>query len=219
MRKLAIFDLDGTLLDTLKDLGTSCNVALETHGYEVHKALDVYKQFVGSGIAKLIERALPESARTPEIIGAVKATFETYYAIHQLDQTAPYSGIMTLLEALQEAGVQMAVVSNKADVYTKALVAQFFGATIPLAIGQREGVPVKPHPQSVEEVMAYYQVAKEDCIYIGDSDIDMLTAKAAQVTSVGVLWGFRSAEELMVAGASYLAASPTELLGYILTEA
>ncbi len=215
MYQLAIFDLDGTLLDSIKDLSMACNFALKSFGYKAHTT-EAYKRFVGSGVYKLIERAMPPEKRTPMSIQEVKAVFDNYYGAHSLDYTKPYEGILELLEGLKTAGVYTTVLSNKPHLYTVELVERFFGEGIDKALGQRENVPIKPHPVGIQELLAAFDIPKEKCIYIGDSDIDMQTAKAAGVTSVGVLWGFRDRKELIESGADYLAADATALKEIIL---
>lgn len=203
MYKLAVFDLDGTLLDTLKDLADAANVALKAHGFELHE-MEAYKTYVGNGVYKLIERSLPKEHRLEETIRKVKSTFDAYYKEHSLDETKPYEGIVEMLEILRKEGVHCCVVSNKPHAYTKELVALMFGDKIEKAYGQREGIPPKPDPVSVLAMLEYFQVKQEESIYIGDSDVDIYTAKNAGLTAVGVLWGFRTEEELKNAGADYL---------------
>ena len=215
MYKLAIFDLDGTLLDTIEDLKNACNYALQTHGFETHET-EAYKYFVGSGIYKLIERALPETARDTSVVLKVKATFDTYYKAHSEDATKPYEGIISLLTCLKEKGIQCAVLTNKAEPYAKALVSRQFGDLVAHVIGQKEGVATKPDPIGIDTLLKRFHCTKTECIYIGDSDVDIFTAQNAQVTSVGVLWGFRTKQELKVAGAHYLVESPKALENIIL---
>lgn len=204
MYQLAIFDLDGTLLNSIGDLMMACNAALAHFGYPLHEEA-AYKQFVGNGIYQLVERALPESDRGVERVNEVKAVFDAYYKTHSLDQTKPYEGIIPLLKALKEAGVICCVLTNKAQCYAEELVEYFFGDLIDKVVGQREGFPIKPHPIGIHELLGAYQVKPEACIYIGDSDVDMQTAKNAGVQSIGVLWGFRGEKELKEAGANDLA--------------
>lgn len=210
MYQLAIFDLDGTLLNTISDLSTACNVALETFGYQGHDE-ETYKTYVGNGIYKLVERSLPKATRDRENVLRVKEVFDAYYKVHSLDQTRPYEGIIHLLENLKKQGISCGVVTNKAHPYAVELVKLFFGDLIAYTLGQREDVPTKPHPQAVLEMMAYFKKTSTDCIYIGDSNVDIQTAQAAHLESVGVLWGFRSKEELTKAGATYLAKNTKEL--------
>ena len=204
MYQLAIFDLDGTLLNSIEDLMMACNTALAHFGYPLHEEV-AYRQFVGKGIYKLVERALPESDRGEQRVNEVKAVFEAYYKAHSLDQTKPYEGIIPLLETLKEAGIICCVLTNKAQCYAEELAKYFFGDLIEKVVGQREGIPTKPHPIGIYELLATYQIKPEACIYIGDSDVDMQTAKNAGVESIGVLWGFRGEKELKEAGATYLA--------------
>ncbi|MEE1072913.1 MAG: HAD family hydrolase [Cellulosilyticum sp.] len=215
MIKLVIFDLDGTLLNSITDLGNACNVALKQFGYPLHDE-QAYKKFVGNGIYKLVERSLPKEARNQENVLKVKAIFDAYYKAHSLDETRPYPGIELLLMKLKEKGIHCGVVTNKAHEYAVELTQKFFAATIEKTLGQREGIPTKPHPQGVQEMMAYFQVEPSECLYIGDSNVDIQTAKAAGVTSIGVLWGFREAKELENEGANYLAENVKDLEKIIL---
>lgn len=215
MIKLVIFDLDGTLLNSITDLGNACNVALKQFGYPLHDE-QAYKKFVGNGIYKLVERSLPKEARNQENVLKVKAIFDAYYKAHSLDETRPYPGIELLLMKLKEKGIHCGVVTNKAHEYAVELTQKFFAATIEKTLGQREGIPTKPHPQGVQEMMTYFQVEPSECLYIGDSNVDIQTAKAAGVTSIGVLWGFREAKELENEGANYLAENVKDLEKIIL---
>lgn len=196
-KRLAIFDLDGTLLNTIADLATSTNQALEACGFPTHPT-DAYPMFVGNGINKLFERALPSEARTEENILRIRAHFLPYYDEHNADLSTPYPGIPQLLEHLQHAGIQMAVASNKYQRATEKLIKHYFPNISFVAVfGQREGIPVKPHPQVVEDILALFPVKKEEVIYIGDSGVDMQTALNAGVESIGVTWGFRPREEML----------------------
>lgn len=215
--KVVIFDLDGTLLNTIADLGNACNVAMEAFGYPKHDEA-TYKTYVGNGIYKLVERSVPASVRNEVHIKEVKAVFDAYYKAHSLDETKAYPGIETLLTHLKEQGIACGVVTNKAHEYAVELMKQFFGELIDHTLGQREGVPTKPNPQAVHEMMAYFKAKPEECLYIGDSNVDIQTAKAAGVTSVGVLWGFRGAEELKAEGADHLVSSAMALEELILGE-
>lgn len=215
MIKLVIFDLDGTLLNSITDLGNACNVALKQFGYPLHDE-QAYKKFVGNGIYKLVERSLPKEARNQENVLKVKAIFDAYYKAHSLDETRPYPGIELLLMKLKEKGIHCGVVTNKAHEYAVELTQRFFADTIEKTLGQREGIPTKPHPQGVLEMMTYFQVEPSECLYIGDSNVDIQTAKAAGVTSIGVLWGFREAKELENEGANYLAENVKDLEKIIL---
>lgn len=210
--RLIIFDLDGTLLNTLEDLAGSVNYALHTFGYQEHLTAD-YRYMVGDGITKLIERALPENARTEDMITRVKAGFVSHYWSHKTDRTRPYPGIPELLEKLKHAGMVLAVASNKFQEGTRDLIRYYFGdAMFQVVLGQREGIPTKPDPSIVEEILSVTGVKKKDTLYVGDSCIDMQTAVNAGVIPVGVAWGFRSSEELIGNGALHLVHTPEEIL-------
>ncbi len=196
MKKLIIFDLDGTLLNTIADLAASTNQALAHYGYPTHP-LEAYRFFVGNGINKLFERALPENARTEENILKIRSRFLPYYNVHNADLSAPYPGISNLLQLLQEKGVIIAVASNKYQEATEKLIHHYF-PTIRFAavLGQREGIPVKPDPTIVNDILESSGISKEDTLYVGDSGVDMQTARNAGVEAVGVTWGFRPVKEL-----------------------
>ena len=215
-KRLAIFDLDGTLLNTIADLATATNQALDACGFPTHP-IEAYPFFVGNGINKLFERALPAEARTEENILRIRAHFLPYYDEHNADLSRPYPGIPQLLENLQAAGIQVAVASNKYHRATEKLIRHYF-PTIRFAaiLGQREGVPIKPHPQIVEDILALVPVSKEEVIYIGDSGVDMQTALNAGVESIGVTWGFRPREELLQYSPTHLADTAKEIENIIL---
>lgn len=210
--KVVIFDLDGTLLDTIGDLAASCNHILAQLGHPTH-ATDEYRMFVGNGIAKLVERALPEECREAEYVEKVRERFVEYYRAHIADFTRPYDGVPELLDRLECNGIQLAVASNKFHEGTLALVEHFFGCARFVAVyGQRAGVPIKPDPTVVEQILDEAKIAREQVLYVGDSGVDMRTARAANVRSVGVTWGFRSREELIEAGADHLVDQPEDIL-------
>lgn len=215
-KRLAIFDLDGTLLNTIADLASSTNQALEACGFPVHP-IEAYPMFVGNGINKLFERALPPEARTEENVLRIRTHFLPYYDEHNADLSRPYPGIPQLLEHLQAANVQLAVASNKYHRATEKLIRHYF-PTIRFAafFGQREGVPVKPHPQIVYDILSLVPVSKEEVIYIGDSGVDMQTALNAEVDSIGVTWGFRPREELIQHTPTHLADTAEEVERIIL---
>lgn len=216
-KRLVIFDLDGTLLDTIADLATATNFALRAYNHPEHE-VEEYRFFVGDGIRKLVERALPEDARASLHIDEVLGYFRQYYMRHCEDLTRPYAGIEALLFSLQEAGVMLAVASNKFQIGTESLVKRFFSNINFVAVlGQREGVPVKPNPQIIFDIVQIAGVTKEQTLYVGDSGVDMQTATAAGVDSVGVLWGFRTAEELLRCGAKFLVSTPEEISGLTFT--
>ena len=212
MKKLVIFDLDGTLLNTIADLGAAANFALEQCGYPTYP-IDAYPLMVGNGVRRLIERTLPESARTSEEVERLLNPFKEYYSRHLADATTPYPGIPELLEQLTQRGIAVAVASNKYQAAVEELIYGFF-PTVPWAAveGQKEGVPVKPDPSIVFEILAKHPVPKADVLYVGDSGVDMDTARRAGVESVGVTWGFRSATELREHLADHLADNTSQLL-------
>lgn len=202
--RLAIFDLDGTLLDTVADLANATNHALVKCGYPTHPT-EAYYQFVGNGINKLFARALPQEARTEENVLRIRAHFVPYYNEHNADDSHPYQGIVELLRKLQEQGILIAVASNKYQQATTKLVHHFFPDIQFAAVyGQREGVAIKPDPTIVNDILQDTGVTREQTIYIGDSGVDMDTARNAGVESIGVGWGFRSEEELREHGASHI---------------
>ncbi len=196
MKKLVIFDLDGTLLNTIADLANSTNYALKVLGYPIHEP-DKYNFMVGNGINKLFERALPDGEKTEENVLRVRQEFVPYYDQHNADKSRPYPGVTELLETLQTAGIQLAVASNKYQAATEKLIAHYFpNIKFTAVFGQREGIPVKPDPIIVKEILQIAKVQEEDTLYVGDSGVDMQTAINAGVTSCGVTWGFRPRTEL-----------------------
>ena len=210
--ELVIFDLDGTLLDTISDLAVACNAVLAVRGLPQH-SYEEYCHFVGNGILRLVERALPEPLRTPENVALARADFVRYYTEHIDVYTKPYPGIPELLAELTRRGIRVAVASNKFQAGTEKLIRLFF-PEIPFAavFGQRPDVPLKPDPAVVEEILACTGVPRERVLYVGDSGVDMETARAAGVRSAGVTWGFRDREELVAAGAGRLVDRAAELL-------
>ena len=196
MKKLVIFDLDGTLLDTIADLAESANYALKQLGYPTHD-VETIRTFVGNGINKLLERALPSHEQTEENVIRMRSHFVPYYDVHNADLSNPYPGIVSLLEDLQAKGIQIAVASNKYQEATVKLVKQYFPDIDFIEIlGQREGINVKPDPTIVFDILQKADVSKEDILYVGDSGVDMQTAINAGVDAVGVTWGFRPRAEL-----------------------
>jgi phosphoglycolate phosphatase len=196
LKQLVIFDLDGTLLNTITDLGYAANYALEKAGLPTHPIED-YPRFVGNGVKRLMERVLLADLRTEETVNRLLVDFKAYYNGHLHDFTAPYSGMRELIDELTMRGIKLAVASNKYQAATEELVGHFFADTPWVAVeGQKEGVPVKPDPSIVFEILQKAGVAKADVLYVGDSGVDMETARRACVESCGVTWGFRSAQEL-----------------------
>ena len=215
MKRLVIFDLDGTLLNTIADLAHSTNYALEKNGFPTHEVSE-YNYFVGNGINKLFERALPEEARDEAHILLIRKDFLIHYDEHNMDLSRPYPGIPELLATLHERGLLLAVASNKYQAATRALVAHFF-PEIPFTavFGQREGVPTKPDPQIVYDILAQAGASKEETLYVGDSNVDMQTAINAGVTACGVSWGFRPRVELEHFSPRYIADKAEEILGFL----
>lgn len=199
-------------------MGQATNHALQLHGFPMHD-LSKYNYFVGNGVTKLIERALPEQFRDEATIEKVKSDFLDYYMRHKTDLTRPYDGIPELLHALQEKGVKIAVASNKFIAGTQALVKGFFpDIDFCAVLGQREGVPIKPDPYIANEAMQLAGVDRGDCLYVGDTATDMQTASNAGLESVGVSWGFRPVSELKDAGAAHIIDKPAELLSLVDSE-
>lgn len=215
MTKLIIFDLDGTLLDTIGDLAVACNAVLALRGLPQH-SLEEYRLFVGNGIMRLVERALPEPLRNPYTVDAARRDFVTYYTDHIDAHTVPYVGIPELLAELRSRGLQLAVASNKFQAGTEKLVRLFFPDT-PFAVvaGQRPDVPLKPDPAVDLEILRRTGVAPDEALHVGDSAIDVQAARAAGIRSVGVTWGFRSREELVGARADAVIDRPDELLNLL----
>ena len=207
-----IFDLDGTLLDTLGDLAASVNYALRTHGMPEH-SLDDVRRFVGNGVRKLMERAVPDGADNPHF-DETFATFRQHYMAHSLDTTRPYEGIPEALEALKARGCHLAVVSNKMMAATQELCRHFFPDTIEVAIGEDEaaGIRRKPAPDTVFAALKALGVGKENAVYVGDSDVDIQTACNAGLPCISVLWGFRDRDFLLQNGAETFISTPSELL-------
>ena len=207
-----IFDLDGTLLDTLGDLAASVNYALRTHGMPEHTIDDV-RHFVGNGVKKLMERAIPDGEQNPDF-EATFATFRHHYMEHSLDTTRPYEGIPDALKALKAQGCRLAVVSNKMMAATQELCQHFFPDTIEVAIGENEaaGIRKKPAPDTVYAALRMLNVEQKNAVYVGDSDVDVETAKNSGLPCISVLWGFRDKEFLIRHGAKTFISAPSELL-------
>ena len=213
--KLVIFDLDGTLLNTISDLAYSTNYALKQNGFPGHP-IEAYKFFIGNGINKLFERALPEDEKTDSNVARIREAFLPYYDEHNADYTKPYEGIYELLKTLQSKDYMLAVASNKYQSATQKLISSIFPDILFTAVfGQRDGVPVKPDPAIVNDILKIAGVLPEEAVYVGDSGVDMQTAANSGIISVGVTWGFRPREELEAAGAVIIADTATEILGII----
>lgn len=212
-----LFDMDGTVLDTLDDLASAINAAMEQFGYGTLTREQV-RCYVGNGSRRLVERAVPEadSARVDEIL----AWYKPYYTAHCSIRTRPYPGILPLLRALRSAGVPAAIISNKPDKTVRELAGEFFPDLTALAVGENEaaGVRRKPWPDMIDAAAEKLGLDKANCLYVGDSEVDLATARAAGMDCASVLWGFRSREELLRAGAARLFETPEELEAWLLSE-
>jgi phosphoglycolate phosphatase len=212
---IIIFDLDGTLINTISDLGQACNHALAACGFPTHKIED-YPRLVGNGVNKLIERALPEQHRNEETVLRLREYFVPYYDEHNCDFTRPYDGIPELLHTLKEQGHLLAVASNKYQAATEKIVAQLFPGIFDVVLGERVGVERKPDPQIVYDILEAkgerLEAKSEEILYIGDSLVDAETARAAGATLVLCTWGFGTREQMEGAKPDYLVDHPLEVL-------
>ena len=210
---LVIFDLDGTVLDTLDDLSDALNYVLEKYGFAKRTREEVRK-FVGNGIKNLISLGVGETA-ADEQIDQMFVDFSVFYKEHCHDKTKPYDGILPFLSELKRSGVLTSVVSNKADFAVKELVNIYFPGLFDMAVGEREGIKRKPSPDSVNEVLSAFSVRRENAVYIGDSEVDVQTAKNADLALLAVSWGFRFRDALTQAGADIIADTVDELKSYL----
>lgn len=215
MKKAVIFDLDGTLLNTLDDLADSTNYALSRFGYPT-RTIDEVRQFVGNGVAKLIERAIPEGKNNPNFEKCL-AIFKENYAQNMYNKTAPYNGIIEMLSNLKSKGIKIAVVSNKFDLAVKELCKKYFEGFIDFAAGENEaqGIKKKPAPDTVISVLNEFNFAPEDAVYVGDSDVDIMTAKNSKMPCISVTWGFRDEKFLLKNGATILINAPSEIYNHL----
>lgn len=212
MKTLVIFDLDGTLLNTIDDLGNACNHALKSFGYPTHPLIS-YPGMVGNGITKLIERALPDEARTTAVITKARSIFIDYYNNHCCDATSPYPGIPQLLAELSHRGFNLAVASNKYHEAVVKIIKHYFpDDNFRAVFGNIEGVPTKPDPSVVFEVLTACPTPKSQVLYVGDSEIDIETARRACVESAGVTWGFRPEKVLRDHYADHIVTDPDEII-------
>lgn len=212
MIKAVLFDLDGTLVNTLGDLALSANHVLEMHGHPTHP-MDAYKKFVGNGNEVMMRRALPEDKREDrEYVLKLRQEFYDYYKEHCADVSEVYDGIPELLETLKEDGILVSIVTNKAQTMTDVLVPKLMDKNIFSAIiGQRDGIPTKPEPRMPFLAMCEMDVNPDECLFVGDSSTDIETGLNCGNTPVGVLWGFRDRDELVGAGARYIVSSPSQI--------
>lgn len=212
-KQLIIFDLDGTILNTLEDLADSVNFALVSNQLPT-RTIEEIRRFVGNGIRKLIERAVPEVCQE-NIVNKVFVDFREHYKEHCADKTRPYDGILKLLSELQEEGYHLAVVSNKADFAVQELCETYFQGKFEYVVGERKDIRRKPYPDSVLKVLDKLQVKKENAVYVGDSEVDIETAKNAGIDMICVEWGFRDKAYLIKQGAENFIASPEEIYSYL----
>ena len=216
---LLIFDLDGTLINTIDDLGQACNHALSACGFPTHKIED-YPRLVGNGINKLIERALPEEHRNEATVLRLREYFVPFYDQHNCDLTRPYDGIPELLQTLKAAGHTLAVASNKYQAATEKIVAHYFPNTFDVVLGEREGIPRKPDPKIVWDILASLTSTinhKPSTLYVGDSLVDAATAKAANLPFVACTWGFCTEEQLQTTQPDHMVNYPCEILALVST--
>ena len=211
MIKAVIFDLDGTLVNSLGDLAASTNYALKQFGFPTHET-EKFRYFVGDGMPKLIERALPENRRDEATQKSILSVFMNHYREHYADNTTEYDGIKELLFALHKKGIKTAVVSNKADEMTKTVVEKIFGNSFCIIAGKKPGYAPKPNPELTLDTIKKLGVKPYECIFAGDSGMDAKTAVNTGCVAVGVLWGFRTENELRENGAEYIIKKPNELL-------
>lgn len=215
MKKTVIFDLDGTLLNTLDDLADSTNYALSKFGYPT-RTIEEVRQFVGNGVAKLIERAIPDGKNNSNFEKCL-SIFKENYAQNMYNKTAPYNGIIEMLSNLKSKGIKIAVVSNKFDLAVKELCKKYFEGFIDFAAGENEaqGIKKKPAPDTVISVLNEFNFAPEDAVYVGDSDVDIMTAKNSKMPCISVTWGFRDEKFLLENGATILINAPSEIYNHL----
>ena len=211
MIKLVIFDLDGTIYNTIDDLAAATNYALEQYGYPTHD-VETYKYFVGNGIPNLIRRAMPEGHKTEEECAEARGFMLEYYKDHFADKSVPYDGICEMLGTLKENGIKLAVCTNKAHHMAVLIARQVFDGIFDEVIGQQTGRPLKPDAFSPSEIMNKFGVTPAETVFVGDSGVDMETAKNSGTHSIGVLWGFRKREELIENGGQHIVSTADEII-------
>lgn len=214
-RNIIIFDLDGTLLNTLEDLTDSTNYALQNFGYPKRTMAEV-RTFVGNGIAKLIERAIPIGVQNPDFENCLEV-FKEHYSKNMYNKTSPYSRVIEMLKDLKQRGCKIAVVSNKFDTAVKELCAKYFSGLIDISFGENEkaGIKKKPAPDMVLSVVDYFCADNNDCVYVGDSEVDIMTAYNSNMFCISVLWGFKDKEFLLAHNAQVLVETPDDIIKYL----
>ncbi len=214
MIKLAIFDLDGTLINSLQDLANAVNYTLKLHGYPLHE-LDEFKYFVGNGMFELLRRSLPDDMKSDEYVLSIKPDFEKHYSENYVKNTYEYDGIKELLEELKNKGISLAVATNKPDEFAKKIVSEIFGDTFDYVKGFTKNIPKKPSPEIVYHILDAFDTDSLDAVFIGDSNVDIYTGKNSGLKSIGCLWGFRTEEELLSSGADFIAKTPFDIYKFI----
>ncbi len=214
MIKAVLFDLDGTLVDSIYDLMDSVNYVLDMYGYPTH-SVEEYRTFIGDGMKKLIERALPQEHRSEEHIECCRNKFLEYYSVHCADKTYAYEGMLDVVKALRQSGIKIAVVTNKAQKMAELVVEHIYGNTFDFILGQVTEIPCKPNPEMAYIAMKHLGVKPCECAFVGDSGNDIMTAVNSGCTPVGVLWGYRDCEELLTCGAKVIANTPQKLLSVL----
>lgn len=217
MKRIVVFDLDGTLVNSIYDLADCTNKALSMWNLP-QNSLEEYYSFVGNGMENLIRTAMKDKGADDELYRKIRCDFDILYAKHCNDKTVPYKGIAELLQNLSDKGIDTAVLSNKAQIYVPEVLGKAFpGHSFSACWGQRDGIKRKPDGEGVEKLLETLGYTKDECVYIGDSDVDVITARNAGVDMIGVLWGFRTEEELVANGAPHIAKTPEELFNIIIS--
>lgn len=216
MYQTVIFDLDGTLLNTIADLAAAGNHVCQENGWPVHR-VEEYEAMVGHGIPNLVSRFSPEDCQSPLLLAATLAKFSDYYKLHGTDRTIPYAGIPELLAALKARGVHLAVHSNKADEFTQSIIRRYFPDTFKVVLGKRREFPVKPDAAGVRWILEELAAEPSSAVYVGDSDVDIQTARNAGLAACAVTWGFRPRRELEALRPDFLADTPEVLFEYLTT--